>query len=130
MKIGALALMVAVFASSPEIRYFRYERPVQNLPQKPVQTCLALDAGLFAHAAPQLADLRLYRDGAETPYVIRAAAPLDGEAKTITPLNVGARGGHAVFDAELPEGHYGDVQLAVTGVNFIATVTVTGSRSQ
>jgi hypothetical protein len=85
---------------------------------------------VFAHAAPQLADLRLYHSGTETPYVIRVAAPVEAGEKSITPLNVGARGGQTVFDAELPVGHYSDLQLAVTGENFLATVTVSGSRSE
>jgi len=130
MKLSAALLLLAVAAASPEIKYFRYERPVQNMPPRAGQSCLVLDPGVFAHAAPALADLRLYRDGAEIPFVIRAAAPVQAEEKPITPLNVGLRGGQTVFDAALPDGHYSDLQLAVTGQNFIATVTVTGSQAE
>jgi hypothetical protein len=45
-------------------------------------------------------------------------------------MNVGSRGGQTVFDAAMPDGHYSDVELAVTGQNFIATVTVSGSQSE
>ena len=81
MKLAAAILLFAVTAVSPEIRYFRYERPVLNQAQRPGQTCLLLDAAVFAHAAPQLADLRVYHQSTETPYVIRLAAPgaRDGE---------------------------------------------------
>jgi hypothetical protein len=82
------------------------------------------------HAASQLADLRLYHDGAETPFVIRTAAPTETSEKTITPLNLGVRDGQTVFDASMPDGPYSDLQLAVTGQNFIATVIVTGSRTK
>ncbi len=131
IKLASGALLFFLVAASPEIRYFRYQRTVQNLPQQPGQACLALDAGIFAHAAPQLADLRLYRDGVEAPYATHLATPIEqGQEKTIASLNLGIRGGQTVFDAELPEAHYSDLQLAITAENFIATVNVTGSRAQ
>lgn len=130
MKFSAGILLLAVVAASPEIKYFRYERPIQSFPQQSGQSCLVLDPGIFAHAAPQLADLRVYRDGAETPFVLRTANTAESVEKSITPLNLGSRGGQTVFDASLPEGQYSDLQLAVTGKNFIATVTVTGSQEQ
>ncbi len=130
MKFSASILLLAVVAASPEIRYFRYERPILRSPQSSGQSCLVLDPSIFAHAAPQLADLRLYRDGAETPYVIRIAAPTKAVQKPIVPLNLGTRGGQTVFDAAMPEGRYSDIHLGVTGQNFIATVTVTGSKQQ
>jgi hypothetical protein len=126
MKISAALLLLAL-AATPEIKYFQYDRPI---PKSSGQSCLALDAGLFAHASPQLADLRLYRDGAETPFVIHTAAQAEAAEKTIPPLNLGVRGGQTVFDASMPDGHYNDLRLAVTGQNFIATVTVTGSQAE
>ena len=134
MKFIATVMLLAVAVASPEIRYFRYERPLQNIPPQPAQACLVLDAGIFAHAAPQLADLRLYHDSAETPYVVHFAAPIEAAEKSLKPLNLGMRGGQIVFDADLHEVQhetkYSDIELAVTGENFIATVTVSGSREQ
>ncbi|MGA3047202.1 MAG: DUF3999 family protein [Terracidiphilus sp.] len=130
MKLSATFLLLAVAAASPEIQYFRYERPLQNLPQNGGQSCLVLDAGIFNYAAPQLADLRLYRDGTETPYVIRTAAAEQGAQKVISLLNLGVQDAGTVFDAELPEGKYSDLDLTVTGQDFIATVAVSGSRAQ
>lgn len=130
MKVGFCALLLAVFVASPEIRYFRYERPVQNTPQRAAQTCLVVDPGIFAHAAARLDDLRLYRDNIETPYVVHLAAPIRAEEKPIAPLNLGQSGGQTVFDAAMPESRYSDIQLSVTGQNFIATVTVYGSQAQ
>jgi Protein of unknown function (DUF3999) len=129
VKVFAVALL-AVTAVSPEIRYFSRERPVQNTPQRPMQTCLTLDAELFAHASPQFSDLRLYRDGKETPYVIRLSAPLQARETSIVPINLGSRGGEVSFDAAMPEGSYSDIQLDVAGQDFIATVTVSGSQAQ
>ena len=130
MRLGAGLLLFTVIAASPEIRYFRYERPVQDMPQQSGQTCLAIDAGIFAHSSPQLADLRLYRESAETPYVIRQSAPAEGAEKSIALLNLGVRNGQTVFDAELPDIHYSDLQLDVESHDFIATVTVSGSREK
>jgi hypothetical protein len=130
MRLGAGLLLMTVVAASPEIRYFRYERPIERAPQQAGQVCLALGSEIFAHASPQLADLRLYHDGTETPYVIRTAAQAEGTEKSIAPLNLGARGGQTVFDAELPDMHYSDLQLDVTAQDFIATVTVSGSRAK
>ena len=130
MKIGAGLLLLTLVAASPEIHYFRYERAIENASQKTGQTCVALESGIFAHAASQLADLRLYHDGNESPYVIRTASLTVGAEKSIAPLNLGAQAGQTVFDAELPDTHYSDLQLDVMAQNFIATVTVTGRRTK
>jgi len=127
MKVSTAVLLLAAVAASPDSRYFRYERPVQR---SSGQSCLALDPAIFAHAAPQLADLRLYRDGAETPFVVRVAASTQTEQKGVTPLNLGLRGGQVVFDAAMPDGPYSDIQLAITARDFIATVTVSGSQTE
>ncbi len=130
MKAAANLLLLAVVAASPEIRYFCYQRAIESLPPQSGQACMALDAGIFAHAAPALGDLRLYRDGNETPYVMRLAAPAVASQRAIDPLDKGLRGGQTVFDAELPDGHYSDLELAVTAHDFIATVQVSGSQTQ
>ena len=130
MKLAIALLLLAIPGASPEMRYFRYERPLQNLPAQPGQACLPVDAGIFAHAAPQLTDLRLYRDGVETPYAIQQNASAEFGQQTHGPLNLGMRGGRVVFDAALNEPKYSDVELSVSAKDFIATVTVSGSRTQ
>jgi hypothetical protein len=130
MRFRAELFLLALVAATPEIRYFRYERPIQSLAQSSGQNCLVLDGGIFAHAAPQLADLRLYLGETETPFVVRTSTPQQADDKSIVPLNVGVRGGQTVFDAKLPDGQYSDIQLAMKAQNFIATVTVTGSSDE
>jgi hypothetical protein len=130
MRPGAGVVLLAMFFASPEIRYFRYERLIQTAPQQSGQTCLAVAPAIFAHSARQLADLRLFHDDTETPYVVRVVTPVAGAVKSITPVNLGVRGGETVFDAELPDRHYSDLSLAVTAQNFIATVSVSGSRTK
>jgi hypothetical protein len=130
VNAGLAVALLAITAVSPEIRYFSSERPVQNTPQRPMQTCLILDAELFAHASPQFSDLRLYHDGKETPYVIHLSEPVQARETSIVPMNLGERGGEITFDAAMPEGSYSDIQLDVAAQDFIATVTVFGSQAQ
>jgi hypothetical protein len=129
MKFLSAALLLAIVAS-PEIRYFRYQRAIQIQPPQSGQACLAIDPAIFAHAAPQLADLRLYNGLTETPYVIRVSAGVEGSRVSNQPLNLGVRSGETVFDAEMPDAHYSDVELSISAQNFIATVTVSGSKAK
>jgi hypothetical protein len=131
--VNRLATVLILFFAanpSPDIRYFRYHRPVQNTSSQPGQTCLIADAPLFTHSAPGLADLRLYRDRLETPYLIQTSAPVITSEQTIPLLNLGLRAGQTVFDAAMPGASYSDLQLKLTGQDFIATVAVTGSQDQ
>lgn len=129
MKFSVAILLIAAAAPSPEIRYFRYQRPIDLPANASGQACLVLDALTFAHAAPGLEDVRLYRSGDETPYVIHCARPNRSPQPTIAPINQGVRNGRTVFDVVMPEGEYSDVQLNLRGRDFLATVTVTGSHS-
>jgi len=134
VKYLALLLLFAGAGTSagvrPEMRYFRYQRAVQNLPSHAGQACFAIDPAIFAHAAPQLADLRLYQGTAETPYALRQVVPPADKDQQVSPLNLGRRGGQTVFDAGMPPDNYRDVELAIAGENFIATVEVSGSQQQ
>ncbi|MGC8548783.1 MAG: DUF3999 family protein [Acidobacteriaceae bacterium] len=134
VRYAAVLLLLAFAANGsavrPEMKYFRYERKVENTPQSARQTCVAIEPGVFARAAEGLTDLRLYHGSVETPYALRKAAPAAQADETVTPLNLGRRGGQTVFDAAMPAGEYGDVALDVTGQNFIVTVKVSGSQTQ
>ncbi len=128
MKLFAALLLLASAAPSPEMRHFKYQRAIQLPSGTSGQACLVLDTAIFAHAARDLADVRLYRDAAETPFVIQQATANQAPEQTLTPLNLGQRDGRTVFDAPMPDTVYGDLQLAVSGPDFIATVTVSGSH--
>lgn len=130
MNLRGVLLLLAVAAASPDIRYFRYERPLSAPAARAGQTCVVLDGSLFAHATPQLADLRLHRGQTETPYVVRNASPVEQQQATIQPLNLGSRNGQTLFDAVMPDVRYSDIDLNLTGKDFIATVTVFGSETQ
>lgn len=130
MKLAVGVALWMLVGATPDTHYFRYQREVtRSAGAKAGQACVALDPGVFAHATAQLADLRLYRDGVETPYVVRESESSPGGEKTIPLLNLGKRGGETTFDAEMPAGTYGDVELTVAAKDFMAAVTVTGSRA-
>ncbi len=138
MRLRAAMVLLAIVAM-PEMQHFRYERAltIQTNPGTPAapsrQTCVALDAGLYQHAAPGLGDLRVYRgtgrDAVETPYAIRQATAGEPSPRTISPLNLGKKGSQTTFEAKMPEGQYSDVDLDISAKDFVATVAVTGAQS-
>ncbi len=140
MKLKAAMVLLAVAAATPEVQYFRYERAIvpvaaaRAAPPATAQECVPLDAGLYARAAPGLADVRLYRgtgsQSQETPYAIYEAEPVAAQTREIAALNVGSRGGETVFDAAMPEGKYSDVDVDVKAENFLATVSVSGRQAE
>jgi hypothetical protein len=124
-------LFIAEAVVSPDLRYFRSERPVAVSAQTGTHACLVVDTGLFAQAAQGLSDVRLYHNRVETPYILQTAAPPAAVLEQrIAPLNLGRRRGMTGFDARMPASNYSDVRLTVIGKNFIATVSVTGSQEQ
>jgi hypothetical protein len=127
--LAACVLLAAAVEPTPEIRYFHAARPVQLAPNTSGQACAVLDPALFAGASQGLADLRLYAGADAVPYVVHSAVAPATAPQSIAPLNLGERKGKTVFDAEMPAGEYSDLQLGVTGQNFLATVAVSGSQT-
>jgi len=130
-----VVVLLALAAATPNVKYFRYERGVDvQASAKAGQTCAVLDAGIFAHAAPGLTDMRLYRgtgsEAQETPFVIREAASAEQQQHEIAPLNLGRKGPHTTFEAVMPEGRYSDVELDISAKDFIASVAVTGAPDE
>ena len=130
MKLALAALITWIALASPDPHFFRYERPLVGTPSSAAQTCVALDPAIFAHAAPQIADLRLFHGTTETPYALHTEAPTLLSTGSLQPLNLGTRGGRTAFDAAMPAGRYSDVELNIPARDFIAAVTVRGSQSQ
>ncbi|MBS1801991.1 MAG: DUF3999 family protein [Acidobacteria bacterium] len=131
MRWLAAVILFTVAAPSADIRYFRYQRPLTNIPAQPQQACLVVDPSLFAHAASGLADVRLYRDRIEAPYLIQKSGPaIQSVVQNIAALNLGVRSRRIVFDSAMPEGAYSDLQLNISAHDFIATVDVAGSQQQ
>ncbi|HTB96622.1 MAG TPA: hypothetical protein VK716_06420 [Terracidiphilus sp.] len=129
MKLLGTILLLAAAVPTSDPRYFKFERPVQLPSNAPGQSCFVPDEQTFAHAALGLADLRLYRGSEQVPYVLRNATPRPASRPAIKALNLGRRGKQTVFDAEMPEGEYRDIDLSVTGHDFLAVISVSGSQT-
>jgi hypothetical protein len=129
MNLRAASLLLAVMVAA-DVQYFRYERPVVQTPSQPSQTCVSLDAAIFAHSRAALSDLRLYRDGSETAYALRVAATVTAPAGNIGIRNLGEQNGRLVFDAAMPDGLYKDIELDLEAHDFVATAEVVGGHSQ
>lgn len=131
MTLRALALLLVFFVvATPNLHYFRYERPVLNTPAQHQQACLTLDTATFTHSGPQLSSLRLYHGDKEIPYALNYAAPVESSPEPLTPLNAGLRGRVTTFDIAMPEGVYSNLDLGIAAKNFIATVHVSGSQNR
>jgi len=124
--------LLLLLIAQPEQRYFRYTRRLQ-LPaqQKVPQTCALIDPAIYAHAAPQLADLRLYQGAREVAYVIASDESTTAAYPRNEPLNLGLRHGKVVFDVKMPGGPYSDVWLDLDPAvqNFVLSVDVSGKES-
>ena len=130
MKAVALALLLFAAAGPPvpEIHYFHYERSVMTGPAAG-QSCVPLDAEVFAKASPGLADLRLYFGDKEVPFAVRTAEAPAVASHPVLPLNLGVHAGRTEFDAAMPAGTYSDVELQIAGHDFQAKVDVSGSQA-
>lgn len=125
-----LALLLWQATPRPETtdpRYFRYQRTV-TLPSSPGQSCATIDPQIFPHAAPSLKDLRLFQDAHELPYAITLSEPQQPDSDTATIRNLGLRGRNIVFDLEMPNRPYTEIDLDLAGQDFLATASVSGTR--
>ncbi len=136
MKSALLALLLfwqaAAPAPGPETvqQYSRYQRTIA-LDAGAGQTCVVVDAQIFPHAASSLKDLRLYQGTRELPYALTLSEPVEPEGDTARVLNLGvrnlgARGQSIVFDLQMPDRPYTDINLDLAGQDYLATATVTG----
>jgi len=130
-KFAAVALLLGIPVVAPNPAYFRYQRPIHQLPVQGGPSCAVLDPVVFAHAAQGLSDLRLYDAGKEIPYGLRGSDARTGiTSLAVELLNKGESKGHTSFDAEMPRSSYDDVELMVNAKDFIAAVSVWGSQEK
>lgn len=135
MKWALLALVILWQAAAPVSRdsrdlqqYSRYKRTI-TLPAGAGQTCAVIDAQMFPHAAPSLKDIRLYQGTQELPYAITLSEPVQVDSTAARVLNLGRRGQSIVFDLEMTDRPYTDVDLDLAGQDYLATAIVTGLDS-
>ena len=132
MKLAFAFTLLFAFADGsarPEqaIPYFSNVRDVQ-ISQADRQNYFVVDEEIWAHARPDLGDLRLYAGDSPVQYSIseqRAGVSSDEvEAKI---LNLGSVGGHTEFDLDA-EGlaEYDRIRLTIDAHDFVATASVSG----
>jgi hypothetical protein len=132
MKPALLALLIFWQAAAPAAKapldsslYSRYQRTIA-LPAGAGQTCAVIDAQMFPHATPSLKDVRLYQGAQDLPYAITLSEPVQADTTSARVLNLGMRGHSIVFDLEMADRPYTEVNLDLAGQDFIASATVTG----
>jgi hypothetical protein len=112
----------------------RYARAI-HVPSSTGQACAALDGTVYSHAAPSLADMRIFpaqaagKNAHEVPYAVTLSEAVTEETQQARLLNLGANNGNIEFDLEMPNRAYTDVTLDIDPAvqDFLATATVTGS---
>ncbi len=115
--------------AKPEPHRFLFKRALVA----PVSTtqgsaCLILDAGVYAHAAPALKDLRLFAGTHEVPYALTMSEPAEADRVEAEVSNRGVRGGRVVFDLNMPSRPYTDVTLDLSAHDFVAGAEVSGTN--
>jgi hypothetical protein len=131
MRLATIGLVVLVVSAVAEPtanpRYFQKVREVE-VASSDVQNYFVIDADLWAHARPDLGDLRIYSGDSQVPYALSAqgfgSLSAQHEARI---LNLGAARGATEFDLDM-EGltEYDRVQLRLSATNFVATASVDG----
>jgi hypothetical protein len=135
MKSVLLAALLFWQAAAPALKaaidsqqYSRYERTIA-LPDGAGQTCAVIDAQMLPHAAPSLKDVRLYQGAREIPYAITLSEPAQPDSTAARVLNLGVSGHTIVFDLEMPDRPYTEVDLDLRGQDYLATAVVTGLKT-
>lgn len=137
MKL-TLALLLTLFwqTSSPdtdgpraEQHYFAFQAPLTLPDAATGRACAVLPAHIFTRSTPTLTDLRLYAGAAEIPYVITESKSTLEPPDTARVLNLGEHAGRIVFDLQMPTRAYTEVQLALSGENFLASAQVMGEQA-
>jgi hypothetical protein len=131
MKSALLALLIFWQAAAPAPKtpvdlqqYSRYQRTIAL--RGAGQTCAVIDAQMFPHAAASLKDVRLFQGTQELPYAITLSEPVQADTATARIFNLGMHGHNVVFDLEMTDRPYTEINLDLAGQNFIASAVVTG----
>jgi hypothetical protein len=141
MKLWLLALLLWQMApgNDPPIAQpdaMRYTRAIHLPHGSPAsgQACAVIDGAIYSHAAPSLADMRIFpanagRGAHEIPYAVTLSEAVTEDTEPARLLNLGARDGKIEFDLEMPARAYTDVVLDIDPAiqDFLATAVVTGS---
>ena len=135
MKRASIAfLLLFSFSSStaPEaaIPYFTNVRDVE-VSQPDHQNYLVVDEEIWAHARPDLADLRIYDGDVQVQFALSEQyGGVSTEQQEGKILNLGSIAGHTEFDIDVGAiTEYDRVRLRLDAKDFVATASVAGSNA-
>jgi hypothetical protein len=126
---GAIVVAVFLIAADypPALAYFTNTRQVGTVPEQE-QNFIVLDDFVWAHARPDLSDLRLYDGETQVPYALREQrSGVSGVEQAVKILNLSTVARHTEFDldtSDVPE--YNRIELLLTSRDFVATTQVEG----
>ena len=137
-RAGLVLAVVVALAKSvvpvPAISYFTNVREIQ-ISQPGTQNYFVVDEEIWAHARPDLADLRIYDGESQVQYALReergGTSSNEIAAKI---LNLGSVGGHTEFDLDLSEvnagqaGEYDRIRLSLDAKDYVVTASIEGSN--
>ena len=141
MKLFATLLLMLLWqAATPdadgpraEPRFFQFRAALKAPANPEGRACAVLPARVFTRGKADLNDLRLYAGTAphltEVPFVITESKSTLEPPDAAHVLNLGRRGDKISFDLQMPARAYTEVQLALSGENFLATAQVSGEQT-
>lgn len=130
MKLAnALVLVLIAIEPAANPKYFHEYREL-HVTSPTQQNYFVVDQDLWAHARPNLADLRIYSGDAQIPFTVtteESSATVEQHEARI--LNLGAIGSETQFNLDM-QGltEFDRVQLRLSATNFVATASVDGSE--
>jgi len=122
VAVVALALFV-----SPNLSYFKYQRPVQ--PKEAGQQYIVVDEAMWEHARPDLGDLRLFANGKELPYsLVIESGSAEKERKDVPVLQQSVVEGKTQFLVDMSDvGQYSRVDLKLGTKEYVAHAKIEGA---
>jgi hypothetical protein len=125
--IALLCALAPAASPEPQIQYFKQVRDVTSTtPDR--QNYLIVDTVIWAHARPDLADLRLYDGASQVPYQLTSqsasSSAQESEAKI---LNLAQHGDHTEFDLDVsPATEYNRIRVTIDRKDYLVTASVAG----
>jgi hypothetical protein len=134
LQAGSFPSIRTAPAPRADPQHLRYVRSLTLPYDASGVACAVLDASVYAHTASSSADdLRVFRaDGhkksQEIPFVISYSEAQPTDAQTATVRNLTLHNHDLVFDLDMPQRAYTQVDLQLAAQNFLATAEVSGSN--
>ena len=121
-----LGLLALVLWAAPSISYFKFQRPVESTGSG--QHYIVVDDTVWAHARPDLGDLRFFAGSAETPYaLVVERGGVEQDHQDVRVLQQSSVAGKTRFLIDMSGiAEYDHVSLKLNTRNFVAHAQVEG----